>query len=162
MPNRHTHTTIVMAADHAGYVLKEVLKDWLLSLQYPVEDKGTFSGVMVDYTDYIIPAAEAVAKSRGKKLGIVIGGSGIGECIAANKVRGIRAALVYDPYTARMSREHNDANVLCLGGRTVTKDPGYAKRLLRIWLETKLSPNPRYRRRILKLARYESRKSRKK
>lgn len=156
MPRKHIHPTVVMGSDHAGYVLKEVLKEWLLSLEYTVEDKGTFSGAAGDYPDYVIPAAKVVAKSNGKKIGVVLGGSGIGECIAANKVRGIRAALVYDPYTARMSREHNDANVICFGGRTVTKDAEYAKRLLRIFLETAFSGEARHRRRLRKIARYES------
>ncbi|MBI4281140.1 RpiB/LacA/LacB family sugar-phosphate isomerase [Candidatus Uhrbacteria bacterium] len=147
---------MVLASDHAGYVLKEVIKDFLLSLDFPVEDKGVFSAAMADFPDYVIPAAELVIKSRGKKLGIVFGGTGLGECIAANKVRGIRAALIYDPYTARMSKEHNNANVICLGGRTVTKDPEYAKRLVRIWLETAFSGKGRYHRRLRKIARYES------
>ncbi len=156
MPKKHVHPTIVMGSDHAGYILKEVLKEWLLSLEYTVEDRGTFSGASVDYPDYVIPTAKTVAKSSGKKVGVVLGGSGIGECIAANKVRGIRAALVYDPYTARMSREHNDANVICFGGRTVTKDPEYAKRLLRIFIETAFSGEARHRRRLRKITRYES------
>ena len=157
MPKLHTHPTIVLGSDHGGYVLKEVIKDFLLSLDYPVEDKGDFSGGNADdYPDFVIPAAEAVVKSRGKKLGIVLGGTGIGECIAANKVRGARAALIYDQYTAEKSKEHNDANIICLGGRTVTKDLEFAKRLVRIWLETKLSSNPRYRRRIKKVAAYEA------
>lgn len=156
MAKKHTHPTIVMGTDHAGYILKEILKDYLASLDYPIEDKGTYSGAAVDYPDYIIPVAEAVAKSKGKKWGVVFGGSGIGECIAANKVKGIRAALIYDPYTAQMSREHNDANVICFGGRTVTKDPEYAKKLLRLWLETAFSGETRHRRRLRKIARYES------
>ncbi|MBI4133055.1 RpiB/LacA/LacB family sugar-phosphate isomerase [Candidatus Uhrbacteria bacterium] len=161
MPKKHTHPTIVVGTDHAGYVLKEIIKEYLLSLDYPVIDKGTFSGAtIVDYPAFIFPVARAVARSAGKKFGVVFGGSGIGECIAANKVRGVRAALAYDPYTARMSREHNDANVLCLGGRTVTKDPEYAKRLVRIWLETACSKNPRYRRRIKQVAQYETRTQR--
>ncbi|HSD12329.1 MAG TPA: RpiB/LacA/LacB family sugar-phosphate isomerase, partial [Patescibacteria group bacterium] len=109
------------------------------------------------YPDFIFPAAAAVARSGGSAMGIVFGGSGIGECIAANKVRGVRAALVYDRYTARMSREHNDANVLCLGGRTVTKDAALAKRLVKIWLETPFSKDARHVRRLKKIAAYERR-----
>ncbi len=156
MSTRHTHPTIVFGTDHAGYVLKEILKDYLLSLNYPIEDKGTFSAVSVDYPDYVIPAAEAVAKAHGKKIGVVLGGTGIGECIAANKVKGIRAADVDDPYTAETSRLHNNANVICFGGRTVTKDPTYAKQLLRIFLETPFSGKERYKRRLKKVALYES------
>ncbi len=157
MPIRHRHPTIVLGADHAGYVLKEILKNYLLSLDYPIEDKGTFSGAAVDYPDYIIPTARAVAQSRGRKIGVVLGGTGLGECLAANKVKGIRAALVYDPYTARMSREHNDANIICFGGRTITKEPNYARRLLRIFLETAFSGAKRHRRRLRKIADLERR-----
>lgn len=158
MAHRHIHPTVIIASDHAGYPLKEKLKDFLLSLDYPIEDKGTFSVASVDYPDFIIPAAKVVAASKGKKFGIVLGGSGVGECIVANKVRGVRAVLVYDPYTARMSRDHNNANVICFGGRTITKDPEYAKRLLRIFLETKFSGAQRHIRRIKKISQYESRK----
>lgn len=160
MSPRHTHPTIVFGTDHAGYALKEILKDYLLSLDYPVEDKGTFSAASVDYPDYVIPAAEAVAKSHGKKFGVVLGGTGLGESIAANKVKGIRAAHVDDPFTAEMSRAHNNANVICFGGRTVTKDSNYTKRLLRIFLETSFSAEERHKRRLKKITAYESRRHR--
>jgi ribose 5-phosphate isomerase B len=149
--------TIVFAADHAGYVLKEVLKEYVQKLGYIVEDFGTFDAAPKDdYPDFVIPAAEAVARGRGKKMGVVLGGSGTGEAVAAGKVRGIRVAVVFDPYTAKMSRADNDANVIAFGGRTITKDPTYAKRLLKIWLETPFSKNPRHVRRLRKITRYES------
>lgn len=151
-----TKPTIIFGADHAGYVLKEVLKDYLLSLGFNIEDKGTFSVAPVDYPDFVFKVAEDVASSRNKKFGVVLGGTGIGECIAANKVKGIRGAEVYDQYTARMSREHNNANIVCFGGRTITKDSKYTKGLLKIWLETKFSGDSRHARRLKKITKYEN------
>jgi ribose 5-phosphate isomerase B len=86
---------------------------------------------------------------------IVFGGTGLGECIAANKVKGARCATAYDAMTARKSREHNDANVLALGGRTVTKDTKLALRIVRTWLDTPFSGDARHKRRLAKIARYE-------
>jgi ribose 5-phosphate isomerase B len=150
---------VYLGTDHAGLRLKNAVKDDLIARGYHVHDIGAFDGVASDYPDFVIPAAEAVAASkRGEAFGIVFGGSGIGECIAANKVRGVRAALVYDRYTARMSREHNDANVLCLGGRTATKRPADAVRLVRLWLATPFSNAPRHARRLKKIARFERRR----
>lgn len=149
--------TIHLGTDHAGLALKEALKLRLVRLGYHVHDHGAFDATPSDYPDFIIPAAAAVAKSKGSAVGIVFGGSGIGECIAANKVRGIRAALVYDRYTARMSREHNDANVICLGGRTAAKDPASAWRLVKTWLATPFSAEARHVRRLKKIAAYERR-----
>src|SRR5688500_14438185 len=99
--------TVYLGTDHAGLVLKDAIKDYLVRLGYHVHDAGAFDATPSDYPDYIFPVAEAVAASRGKAMGIVFGGSGVGECIAANKVRGVRAALVYNRYTAWKSREHN-------------------------------------------------------
>ncbi|HTK05263.1 MAG TPA: RpiB/LacA/LacB family sugar-phosphate isomerase [Candidatus Eisenbacteria bacterium] len=149
--------TVHLGTDHAGLALKNAVKAYLVRLRYHVHDAGAFDGSPSDYPDFIIPAAEAAARSRGSAVAIVFGGSGIGECIAANKVRGARAALVYDRYTARMSREHNDANVLCLGSRTVTKDFALAKRLVKVWLETRFSGDVRHVRRLKKIASYEKR-----
>src|SRR3989344_2393480 len=131
--------TIVLGTDHAGYRLKERVKEFLVRAGYRVRDLGTDSERSVDYPDFIIPAARTVARSGGRARGIVFVGSGLGECVAANKVRGIRAVAAYDAYTAKMSRLHNDANVLCLGGRTVTKDPKRALIIIRLWLGTPLS-----------------------
>lgn len=155
MPARRP--TVHLGTDHAGLALKDAVKTYLVRLGYHVHDAGAFDGSPSDYPDFIIPAAEAAARSKGSAVAIVFGGSGIGECIAANKVRGARAALVYDRYTARMSREHNDANVLCLGGRTVTKDVALARRLVKVWLETPFSKDARHVRRLKKIADYERR-----
>ena len=115
---------IVIGADHGGYALKEVVKAHLLEHGYEVVDKGTDSGtVSVDYPDYGRAVAEAVAAGEAP-FGIVICGTGIGISMAANKVPGIRAALCTDPYMARMAREHNDAQILAMGGRVV--GPGLA------------------------------------
>lgn len=147
---------MVFGSDHAGYILKEVLKEYAAKLGYTVEDVGAWNAEPTDdYPDFVIPAAEAVAKSKGKKRGVVLGGSGIGECIAANKVKGIRAGLIYDSFTATKSREHDDTNIACFGGRTVTKDPAYAKKLLKVWLETPFSGDQRHLRRLKKISRYE-------
>ena len=146
--------TIYLGTDHAGVKLKNAMKDFLIAQGYHVHDAGAFDEHPSDYPDFILPVAKTVATSPGS-MGIVFGGTGIGECIAANKVKGIRAALVYDAYTARMSREHNDANVLCLGGRTATKRTALAKRLVRIWLETPFSKASRHVRRLKKIGKVE-------
>jgi ribose 5-phosphate isomerase B len=149
--------TIYLATDHAAYKLKEELRAYLTRTGYKVTDMGAFDDKPSDYPDFIIPAAEAIAASRGKAVGIVLGGSGIGECIAANKVKGVRAALVYDNYSAKMSREHNDANVLCLGSRTASGRSAKAKSLVKIWLNTSFTKQARHKRRIEKISKYEKR-----
>lgn len=146
--------TIFLGTDHAGYKLKEKVKAHLIKRGFGVKDFGTDSGKPVDYPDFVIPAAKAAAKNKNSRA-IVFGGSGIGECIAANKVKGVRAALCYDAYTAKMSREHNDANVLCLGGRTATKNWNLTKRILDIWLGAKFSGESRHVRRLKKIAKAE-------
>jgi ribose 5-phosphate isomerase B len=146
---------IFLGTDHAGFLLKEAVKAHLVGRGYSVEDLGAMSEQSVDYPDFIIPAVErAVADGA---MAVVFGGSGNGECIAANKVRGARAAVVYDEYTAKMSREHNNANVICLGGRTVTSDEALALRLVDVWLETDFSGDERHVRRLAKIADYENR-----
>ena len=112
---------IAIASDHAGYTLKEELKRMLRDLGHEVRDFGTHSGDQVDYPDFIVPAAEAVASAQCDR-GIVIGGSGNGEAIVANKVPGVRCTLCWESYTARVAREHNDANVLSLGARVIGVD----------------------------------------
>lgn len=153
------HPIIHLGTDHAAVKLKNAIKDHVVKLGYHVVDHGAFDDTPVDYPDLIIPTAEAAARSRGKAVAIVFGGSGIGECIAANKVKGVRAALVYDMYTARITREHNDSNVLCLGSRTATKDIALAKRIVKKWLETRFSKDKRHIRRIRKIAKYERKQS---
>jgi ribose 5-phosphate isomerase B len=124
---------IAIGSDHAGYAYKESIKRLLIELGHEVRDFGTASDVPVDYPIYIRPAAEAVARGECER-GIVLGGSGNGEAIVANKVRGIRCALCWSEQTAKWSRLHNDANVLALGQRTI--DEGTALHLVRLWLET--------------------------
>ncbi len=146
--------TIYLGSDHAGYKLKEKAKAYLLKRGFGVKDFGTGSERPVDYPDFIIPAAKAVSKNKTARA-IVFGGTGIGECVAANKVKGVRAALCYDAYTAKMSREHNDANVLCLGARAITKNWTLAKKILDIWLGTKFSGEERHMRRLKKITKAE-------
>jgi ribose 5-phosphate isomerase B len=154
-----TKPIIYLGSDHAGLALKEAIKSFLVGMKYHVHDMGTFDAAPCDYPDFIIPAAEAVAHAKGGAMGIIFGGTGIGEAIAANKVRGVRAALVDNVFTARKSREHNDANVLSLGARTVTKNVRLAKRLVKIWLTTPFSGEIRHVRRLKKIAAYENRRA---
>jgi len=124
---------IAIASDHAGFAYKEQIKKQLTKLGHEVRDFGTDSATPVDYPTYIRPAAEAVARGEYER-GIVLGGSGNGEAIVANKVRGIRCALCWSPDTARWSREHNDANVLAIGERTIP--PELALQIVQLWLNT--------------------------
>ena len=124
---------VAIGADHAGFLLKEHLKHTLARLGHLVEDHGTDSEASVDYPRICLSVGRAVAEGRADR-GIVLGGSGQGEQIAANKVAGIRAALCHDLYTARLSRQHNDANVLSMGGRIVAF--GLADEILTLWLAT--------------------------
>lgn len=124
---------IALGSDHAGFRYKESIKELLISLGHEVKDFGTSSEAPVDYPKFIRPAAEAVAKGECDR-GIVLGGSGNGEAIAANKVRGIRCALCWSEETARLSRQHNDANVLSLGERMIPEE--LALRIVRVWLTT--------------------------
>ena len=147
--------SVHLATDHAGLAMKNAVKAALVRDGYHVYDFGAYAADPADdYPDFVLPAAEAVAFSRGA-FGIVFGGSGNGECMVANKVRGIRAALCHDAYTAKMSRAHNDANVLCLGARTMTAKKAVA--LARLWLSTTFSGDKRHARRIAKISRYEGR-----
>lgn len=124
---------VAMGADHGGFGLKEELKFYLQGKGYDIIDCGTSSSEAVDYPDF----AEAVARkvSSGEAWrGIVVDGAGIGSCMAANKVRGVRAALCYDHATAVNSREHNDANLLTLGAGLI--GPALAKQIVDVWLQT--------------------------
>ena len=150
-------TGVIIGADHAGYRLKDRLKLMLVKQEYEVLDFGTTSTADVDYPDFVIPVAEAVSAARGAAIGIVLGGSGNGEAMAANKVRGIRAALCYDAKTAKLAREHNDANVLALGARTATRNAAFAERIVRLFLTTPFSHASRHVRRLRKIAAYETR-----
>jgi len=135
---------VAIGADHAGFLLKEHFKRTLAALGHDIDDHGTDSEVSVDYPPICIAVGKAVAHGRADR-GIVLGGSGQGEQIAANKVRGIRAALCNDLYTARLSREHNDANVLAMGGRIVAFE--LADEILKLWLATPFAGG-RHQRRI--------------
>ena len=139
---------IAIGADHAGFLLKEHLKQTLAALGHTVDDHGTDSEAPVDYPPICIGVGRAVADGRADR-GIVLGGSGQGEQIAANKVAGVRAALCNDLYTARLSREHNDANVLSMGGRIVAF--GLADEILALWLKTPFEGG-RHQRRIDQIA----------
>lgn len=135
---------VAIGADHAGFLLKEHLKQTLQRLGHSVDDHGTHSEEPVDYPPICIAVARAVAQGRADR-GIVLGGSGQGEQMAANKVAGTRAALCNDLYTARLSREHNDANILSMGGRIVAF--ALADEIVALWLDTRFEGG-RHQRRI--------------
>jgi ribose 5-phosphate isomerase B len=135
---------IAIGADHAGFTLKEHLVVTLTRLGHHVDDRGTHSDAPIDYPPICADVARLVQSGQADR-GIVIGGSGQGEQMAANKVRGVRAALCNDLYTARMSREHNDANVLAIGGRIVAF--GLADEIVALWLGTAFEGG-RHRRRV--------------
>jgi ribose 5-phosphate isomerase B len=124
---------ISLGTDHAGFRYKEKVKELLQQLGHEVTDFGTWSEEPVDYPLFIRPAAEAVANGECER-GIVFGGSGNGEAMAANKVRGVRCALCWNEETARLSRQHNDANVLSIGERVISEETALA--LVRVWLTT--------------------------
>lgn len=124
---------VAIGSDHAGYHLKQHLVGTLEKLGHEVDDQGTHSEQSVDYPPICAGVGRTVVEGRADR-GIVLGGSGQGEQIAANKVRGVRAALCNDLYTARLSREHNDANVLAMGARIVAT--GLADEILALWLDT--------------------------
>lgn len=144
---------IAVASDHAGYALKEVLKAELERLGHAVLDLGTDGPESVDYPDFGLAAAEAIAAGEAR-LGVVVCGTGIGISIAANRVPAVRAALCHDVTTAKLCREHNDANVLALGARIVGEE--VAKDCLRAFLETDFAGG-RHVRRVDKLGRQRDR-----
>ena len=125
---------IAIAADHAGYHLKEKLKGYLKDEGYSVYDFGTDSDMSVDYPDYICPAARSVAEGK-QHLGIVLGGSGNGEAMAANKIKGIRCALCFNDESARLAKEHNDANLISIGARMVSELTAIS--IVATWLQSK-------------------------
>jgi ribose 5-phosphate isomerase B len=142
---------IAIGADHAGFLLKEHVKETLTLLGHQVEDLGTYSDAPVDYPPICAAVGRAVIGQLADR-GIVLGGSGQGEQIAANKVRGIRAALCNDLFTARLSRQHNDANVLSMGGRIVAF--GLADEIVTLWLTTQFEGG-RHVRRLEQIAEIE-------
>lgn len=122
-----------IASDHAGFALKEQVKASLARLGVEVRDEGTHSADPVDYPDFAHRVADAVSRGEAER-GILVCGSGQGMAMAANRHRGVRAALAGDEDAARLGREHNDANVLALGGRSLT--PEQAERIVKVWLDT--------------------------
>lgn len=142
---------IAVASDHAGYRLKEELKLLLRELGHEVRDMGSNSEDPVDYPDFVVPAAMAVVQGECDRA-IVIGGSGNGEAMVANKVPGIRCALCHDATTARLARAHNDANALALGQRVVGTE--VARDIVRVWLDTAFEGG-RHARRLEKMAALE-------
>jgi ribose 5-phosphate isomerase B len=124
---------IALGTDHAGYRLKERLKQLLVALGHEPVDFGTFSDEAADYPTFVRPAAEAVAKGECER-GIVLGGSGNGEAMCANRVKGVRAALCWSVQVAELARRHNDANVISLGARLVSEE--LAEDIVRAWLAT--------------------------
>lgn len=145
---------IAIGSDHGGYALKELLKKFLKDeLGHDYMDLGTFSDERCDYTDFSFLVAEAVANKRCD-FGIMIDAAGIGSSIMANKVPGVRAAAANEIYTARNSRWHNDANVLCLGSFIIGE--GVAKEIVKVWLSTKFE-GERNIKRVNKIIEFERR-----
>jgi ribose 5-phosphate isomerase B len=142
---------VAIGSDHAGFALKAHLSETLISLGHEVDDLGTDSEEPVDYPPICAAVGRAVVKGEADR-GIVLGGSGQGEQMTANKIRGVRAALCNDLYTARMSREHNDANVLSIGARIVAHQ--LADEILTLWLTTPFEGG-RHERRIAEIAEIE-------
>lgn len=143
---------IAIACDHGGYDMKEALAAYLKEQGQEVKDFGSYSPASIDYPDFIFPAAEAVAKGEFDR-GVVICTTGIGASICANKVKGVRCALVADEFSARMTREHNDTNVIAFGAHVTTIVR--AKGMLDVWLGTAFSHGERHERRINKISAYE-------
>ncbi len=143
---------VAIGSDHAGFHLKAHLSETLISLGHQVVDVGTDSEQTVDYPPICADVGRAVAKGEVDR-GVVLGGSGQGEQISANKVRGVRAALCNDLYTARLSREHNDANVLSMGGRIVA--PALADEIVALWLATQFDGG-RHQKRLDQIAAIEA------
>ncbi|MDT7781069.1 MAG: ribose 5-phosphate isomerase [Acidobacteriota bacterium] len=149
IPRRGTRTERIVAvgADHGGFPLKEELKGFLAELGHRVRDFGTNSTEAVDYPDFAHAVARAVSEGEAD-LGIIIDGAGVGSCMTANKVPGVRAAACYDPKVARNSREHNDANVLTLGSGTI--DSKQMREIVSVWLSTEITED-RHKRRVAKI-----------
>jgi len=144
---------IGIAADHGGFELKEILQSYLLSLNYDVVDFGAFEiNNQDDFPDFIIPLSEAVATKEVER-GIAVCGSGVGAAICANKIKGIRASLITDHFSAHQGVEDDDMNVLCLGGRIT--GVAVAKELAKVFLESSFSGGEKYVRRINKILELE-------
>ncbi|MED3661375.1 ribose 5-phosphate isomerase B [Ureibacillus sp. FSL K6-8385] len=142
---------VAISSDHGGNRLRKEIMDLLDELNIEYEDFGPTSDDSVDYPDYALPVAEGVASGKFDR-GILICGTGIGMSIAANKVKGVRCALVHDVYSAKMTRCHNDSNVLAMGERVI--GPGLAREIVKTWLNTDFEGG-RHERRINKIAEIE-------
>lgn len=142
---------VVLGTDHAGYRHKEVLKQWLQDEGYEVQDVGCFGEESCDYPDFIRPAALEVAKDPHLRRGIIFGGSGQGEAMVANRVKGIRATVYYGgtDQIIQLSRTHNNANILSIGARFVEEEE--MKRVVKLWLHTEFPAEERHMRRIEKM-----------
>lgn len=146
---------IAVAGDHAGFELKALLVPWLQSAGHEVEDLGAHNlDPEDDYPDFAFMVADSVRSGKAER-GIVVCGSGVGASVAANKVRGIRACLCHDTYTGHQGVEHDDMNVLCMGGRVIGFE--LAKEILTAFLAAKFVPEVRYKRRLEKVIRLEER-----
>lgn len=143
---------IAVACDHGAFEYKEIVKGMMKEMGHEVVDFGTDSCASVDYPDYAGPAAKAVANKECDR-GIVICGTGIGVSIAANKVKGIRCALCNDPLSAKLTREHNNSNVLAMGQRIIGEE--LMKEIVRVWMNTEFSHDERHQRRIDKVSALE-------
>lgn len=143
---------VIITGDHAGMTLRNEAKKVLDELGYSYEDVGADCTTSVDYPDYALPAAKRVASGEFDR-GIFICGTGIGVSIAANKVKGIRCALVHDVFSAKSTREHNDSNVLAMGERVI--GPGLAREIIKTWLTTEFTGG-RHERRVQKITNYEN------
>ena len=144
---------ITIGSDHGAFELKEFVKTVLEDLKIEVNDVGTFEKNSVDYPDIAEKVCEEVINGKSER-GIVLCGTGIGISIAANKIKGIRCALCNDVYSAKKSREHNDANVLAMGGRILGF--GIAEEIVRIWFSTDFDGDSRHKRRVNKISAIEN------
>ncbi|HOK64074.1 MAG TPA: ribose 5-phosphate isomerase B [Bacillota bacterium] len=142
---------IALGSDHAGYDLKNRIKDFVETLGYEPYDLGPYSQESVDYPDFAVKVAHAV-RDKQCDLGILVCGTGLGMAIAANKIKGIRAVTCSDTFSARCSREHNDANILCIGARVVGE--GLAMDIVKTWLESEFEGG-RHLRRVNKIIKLE-------
>jgi len=142
---------VILSADHAGNTIRNEIKDLLEEMGIEYVDTGVEDASSVDYPDFALPAAERVAKGEFDR-GILICGTGIGMSISANKVPGIRCALVHDVFSAKATRQHNDSNVLAMGERVI--GPSLAREIAKVWLETEFEGG-RHLRRVDKIRSYE-------
>lgn len=145
-------TRIVIGSDHAGLPLKLIVADELQKLGLEVQDYGAHANSSVDFPDFAEPVGRAIQNGEAER-GILVCGSGVGMCIAANKMQGIRACVTHDTYSARQGVEHDDMNVMCLGGRIVGEE--VARELVRAFIHARYLNEARYQRRLAKVAKLE-------